>query len=127
MTKYEYRAIPCPERTLRARDLPDGTDPFGQTLTAAINDLAGDGWDYVRAETIDLKTRRLFGRRSETRSFLVFRRDLKPAAEPRPVIDLGRDAERVRARRVKSEDVVTFMRGSSRRGLPEPSMTDEAV
>lgn len=124
MTKYEYRAIPCPEKALSQRDLPRGADPFCETLAAAINDLAGDGWDYIRAETIEVRTRRLFRRRPEQRTFLVFRREAKPIIEPRPIVDLGRSVEKVRARRVKSDAVVEFVRSGGRRVTPNPANAD---
>lgn len=115
MTKFEFRAIPCPERALRQRDLPAGADAFCETLSAAINDLAGEGWDYVRAETIEVKTRRGFRTRKADRTFLVFRREIEPLFAARPATDVGRDVERVRARRVKSGAVVEFVRGGGRR------------
>lgn len=124
MTKYEYRAIPCPEKPLRRRDLPTGADPFCETLTAAINDLAGEGWDYIRAETIEVRTRRFLKSRKEERTFLVFRRESKPLIEPRPIIDLGRSAEKVRARRVKSEGAVEFVRSGGRRIAPLPANSE---
>lgn len=124
MTKYEYRAIPCPEKPLRQRDLPAGADPFCETLTAAINDLAGEGWDYIRAETIEVRTRRFLKSRKEERTFLVFRRESKPLIEPRPIIDLGRSAEKVRARRVKSEGAVEFVRSGGRRITPLPANSE---
>jgi|GEM_PF-3473860 len=124
MTKYEYRAIPCPEKALRQRDLPKDADPFCETLTAAINDLAGEGWDYIRAETIEVRTRRFLKSRKEERTFLVFRREAKPLVEPRPIIDLGRSAEKVRARQVKSEGAVEFVRSGGRRITPLPANSE---
>ena len=124
MTKHEYRAIPCPETASSQRDLPKGADPFCATLTAAINDLAGAGWDYIRAETIEVRTRRFFRSRSEHRTFLVFRREARPLIQPRPVVDLGRNAEKIRARRVKSEGAVEFVRAGGRRVTPAPANAD---
>jgi hypothetical protein len=124
MTKYEYRAIPCPGKALSRRDLPKGADPFCETLAAAINDLAGEGWDYIRAETIEVRTRRLLRRRTEERTFLVFRRETKPLIEPRPIVDFTRNVEKVRARRVKSDDAVAFVRSGGRRIRPQPANAD---
>ncbi|MDJ1009174.1 MAG: hypothetical protein QNJ13_15270 [Paracoccaceae bacterium] len=124
MTKYEYRALPCPEQAMRARDLPKDADPFCETLATAINELAREGWDYIRAETIEVKSRRFLRRRKDVRTFLVFRREARPLIDPRPIVDLGRDVEKVRARRVKSDAVVEFVRGGGRRVTPAPANAD---
>jgi len=124
MTRYEYRAIACPEKASARRDLPKGADPFCATLSAAINDLAGDGWDYIRAETIEVRTRRFFRSRGEHRTFLVFRREARPLIQPRPVVDLGRSMEKVRGRRVKSEGAVEFVRSGGRRITPMAANAD---
>lgn len=124
MTKYEFRAIPCPERALRSADIPAGADPFCETLAAAINDLAAEGWDYIRSETIEVKTRRFLRLRKQDRTFLVFRREARPLLENRPLLDPAGDIRKVRARRVKSEAVVEFVRGGGRRIQPDPANTE---
>lgn len=113
MTKYEFKAVACPDRA--RRDVAPGADAFCETLTAAINELAGDGWDYVRAETIEVRTRRFLRSRRETRTFLVFRREAVPLFVPRAAVDFGQSVAQVRARRVKSDEVVAFVRGGGRR------------
>jgi len=123
MTKYEFRAIPCPDRAVRMRDLPPGADAFGETLSLAINDLAVEGWDYIRSETIEVRRRRLFGSRRDQRTFLVFRREIRPLVQPLQ-IDAMREVRKVRARRVKSEDAVEFVRAGGRRITPNPANAD---
>ncbi len=118
MTKYEFRAVPCPQRAQRSTKLPKGADAFAETLNSAINDLAVEGWDYVRTDTVEVKTRRLLSRRKENRSFLVFRREIRPLIDPRPIMDLTRDTEKVRARRVKSQPLVQFVRSGGRKITP---------
>lgn len=115
MTKYEFRAVPCPQRAQRKPDMPKGLEGFCETLSGSINELAGEGWDYVRTEKIEVKERRLFRRKSAERTFLIFRREAKPLIDPRPVIDLAGDVERVRARRVKSKPLVEFVRAGGRK------------
>lgn len=117
MTKYEFRAVPCPQRAQRNRRLAKGTDAFSDTLTAAINELSVEGWDYIRTDTIEVKKSGLLSRAQE-RSFLVFRREVRPLIEPRPVSNLGQDVERVRARRVKSQPLVQFVRNGGRKITP---------
>lgn len=124
MTKYEFHAIPCPERAIRAADLPPGADPFCETLAAAINDLATDGWDYIRAETIEVTSRRFLRLRKRQRTFLVFRREARPLIEPRPVADPVFEMQKVHPRRVRSHDVVEFVRAGGRRITPSPANAD---
>lgn len=127
MTKYDYRAVPCPDRALRKRDLPKGADPFAETLTAAINELASEGWDYLRVEAVEIKTRRFLWTKTEERHFLVFRREARPLIEPRALSDLGGDIEKVRARRVKSEATVAFVRNGGRRIVPKAANENSAA
>lgn len=129
MTKYEFRAVPCPQRAQRSRNVTKGADAFSETLNTAINELAVEGWDYIRAETIDVTSRGLFKRRTEQRTFLVFRRELRPLIEPRPIMDLSRDVEKVKARRVRSQPLVQFVRDGGRRISPTevPANTDASA
>ncbi|MEO1196466.1 MAG: hypothetical protein AAFX45_09860 [Pseudomonadota bacterium] len=115
MTNYEFRAVPCPQRAQRHQNMPKGADAFSDTLTAAINDLAGAGWDYVRTDSATVKTRGFFRQRSEERTFLVFRREIRPLIAPRPVLDQGVEIQKVRARRVKARPAVEFVRSGGRR------------
>lgn len=115
MTKYEFRAVPCPQRAQRHQNMPKGADAFSETLTNAINELAGEGWDYIRTEAVTVKTRGFLRRRSEDRTFLVFRREIRALIEPRSGTSLGVDVEKVRARRVKARPAVEFVRSGGRR------------
>lgn len=125
MTKYEFRTVPCPQRAQRDRKVTKGSDPFSETLTSAINELSSEGWDYIRTESIDVQKAGLF-RRAEQRTFLVFRREIRPLVEPRQVSTLGHDLERVRTRRVKSQPLVQFVRNGGRKITPSepPANTD---
>lgn len=119
MTKYEFRAVPCPQRAQRHQNMPKGADAFSETLTDAINDLAGDGWDYVRTDAVTVQTRGLFRRRSESREFLVFRREARALIPARPSVgqstDVPSNVQKVRARRVKARPAVEFVRSGGRR------------
>ena len=99
--------------------MPKGADAFSETLTDAINELAGEGWDYVRTDAVTVQTRGLLRRRSETREFLVFRRETRPLIAPRPsvghMVDVQGDVQKVRARRVKARPAVEFVRSGGRR------------
>lgn len=122
MTKYEYRAIACPPPS--RRELSPGADPFDEALTAAINDLAEDGWSYLRADTIGVRVRRFLRSTTEQRCFLVFRREAEAAAEPRLAVELRRDAPAARVRRIRPAGKVEFIRSARRSILPTPANSD---
>jgi len=88
MSSYEYTVIPAPSRGEKARGARSGIERFAATLTDMLNDMARDGWDYVRAETLPAEERTgLTGRTTVYHNLLVFRRALAVAApqpEPRP-------------------------------------------
>ncbi|ARC37162.1 DUF4177 domain-containing protein [Paracoccus yeei] len=84
MSSYEYIAIPAPARGEKTRGAKTGIDRFAATLTDTLNRMAGDGWDYVRAETLPAEERSgLTSRTTVYHNLLVFRRSLA-AAQPMP-------------------------------------------
>lgn len=77
MPAYEYSVIPAPNRGEKARGAKTGADRFALALTATLNDMAADGWEYVRAETLPSEERAgLTGRATVYHNVLVFRRSL---------------------------------------------------
>lgn len=72
---YEYRVIPAPARGKRAKGARTPADRFSVALQDAINELAVDGWEYHRAETLPFEERSRLGRKSTGfHSVLIFRR-----------------------------------------------------
>jgi len=96
MSSYEYTVIPAPARGEKVRGAKSGIERFAATLTDVLNDMARDGWDYVRAETLPAEERSgLTSRTTVYHNLLIFRRALaapgrqqvaQPAAtaEPQP-------------------------------------------
>lgn len=85
--RYEYIAIPAPNRAEKAKDARTPAERYGLTLTAELNRMAQDGWDYVRAETLPSEERSgLTGRTTVYHNVLVFRRPLVVAVAPLPAI-----------------------------------------
>ncbi|MER5170503.1 MULTISPECIES: DUF4177 domain-containing protein [Thioclava] len=83
MQEYEYKVIPAPVRGERDRGMKTPEDRFANTLTATLNAMAVDGWDYLRAETLPAEERSgLRGKATVYHNMLVFRR-AKPAAAPK--------------------------------------------
>ena len=84
MSSYEYTVIPAPARGEKTKGAKTGIERFAATLAEVLNDMARDGWDYVRAETLPAEERSgLTGRSTVYHNLLVFRRALAPAkSEP---------------------------------------------
>lgn len=88
MSSYEYTVIPAPSRGEKAKGARSGIERFAATLSDALNDMARDGWEYVRAETLPAEERSgLTSRSTVYHNLLVFRRSLvaEPAIHGRPV------------------------------------------
>ena len=52
MTHYDYKVVPAPKRAKRVKGLHAPEELFAATLAEAINEVARQGWEYVRAETL---------------------------------------------------------------------------
>lgn len=73
--RYEYRVIPAPARGQKAKGLKTPEARFAHAVETVMNDLAGDGWEYLRADTLPSEERHgLTSTTTTFRSLLVFRR-----------------------------------------------------
>ncbi|KEO60530.1 hypothetical protein [Thioclava indica] len=82
MQHFEYKVIPAPSRGEKERGLKAGVDRFAHTLSGVMNDMAVQGWEYLRAETLPSEERTgLTGKTTVYHNLLVFRRamSLEPA------------------------------------------------
>lgn len=80
---YEYKAVPAPERTPRVRGLKTTGERFAHMLTETLNGLAGEGWEFLRAETLPCVERKgLMGSAASTQVVLIFRRELPRFVPP---------------------------------------------
>ncbi|WBU62873.1 DUF4177 domain-containing protein [Paracoccus aerodenitrificans] len=97
MQEYEYSAVPAPARSEKTKGSKTPADRYAVTLTEAINVMAAQGWEYLRAETLPSEERSgLTGRTTLFHNLLIFRRPVsagkrradapaaQPAAAPRP-------------------------------------------
>lgn len=79
MRSYEYTVIPAPARGEKTKGAKPGIERFAATLSEALNDMARDGWEYVRAEVLPAEERSgLTSRSTVYHNLLVFRRALMP-------------------------------------------------
>ena len=96
---FEYKVIPAPRRGEKARGARTVPERFAVALTHAMNTMARDGWEYLRADTLPCDERvGLTGTATHFQNMLVFRRALPQAAAARP--------EPVRAQPVTLSDLL---------------------
>ncbi len=82
MRKFEYKAVPAPNTGTKAKGVKTTEDRFALSVTDALNEMAEDGWEYVRAETLPCTERKgLTGSQQTYQNILIFRR-LEAAALP---------------------------------------------
>lgn len=75
MSQFEYSVIPAPSRGEKAKDAKTPTDRYSLALSAELNRMARDGWEYVRADVLPSEERSgLTGRSTVYHNLLVFRR-----------------------------------------------------
>lgn len=75
MQTYEYKVVAAPNRSAKVSGAKTAADRFAATLAQVMNELARDGWDYVRADTLPAEERSGFTKRTTVyHAVLVFRR-----------------------------------------------------
>ena len=75
MPRYEYKVVPAPSRGIKAKGLKTAEARFSHAIEALMNQMAGEGWEYQRAETLPSVERAgLASTTTEWRNVLVFRR-----------------------------------------------------
>lgn len=77
MPRYEFQVVPAPRRGEKARGARSAEERFALALTRLMNHMGGEGWDYVRADTLPCDERSgLRGVKTTYQNMLVFRRPL---------------------------------------------------
>lgn len=111
MVRFEYRAIPAPQRGTKAKGARTTEDRFALALTEALNEMAAEGWEYVRADTLPCDERKgLTGTQTTFQNLLIFRRPAahvsasdgagaRPVSEPAPMLTLDQAAPAPERRR----------------------------
>lgn len=100
MQRYEYKVIATPRKVKRVRKVKGPQARFAHLLTETMNELAVDGWEYLRAENLPIdESQGVFKGSIETyQSVMVFRRALAVAVPEvvAPVaVDVVEDVEDV--------------------------------
>ncbi len=87
MTIYEYKVVPAPKRGLKAKGLRNVQERFANALQTQMNELAAQGWDYQRTDTLPMEERQgLTGKSTSFQTMLVFRRAVRAQAEEAPAL-----------------------------------------
>ena len=76
MSHYDYKVVPAPKRAKKVKGVRAAEELFALTLTEAINEVARQGWEYVRAEHMPAEASRGWFRSALAgeQTVLVFRR-----------------------------------------------------
>lgn len=108
MQAYEYKVIPAPMKGEKERGLKTGAERFAHGLTLQMNEMAKDGWEYWRAETLPAEERAgLTSKVTVYHNLLVFRRPVNASAGAGklPVLELGASAAAApKDKEVRAED-----------------------
>jgi hypothetical protein len=85
MTRYEYKVLPAPKKGEKSKAAKTTPDRFALALTNMMNEMAADGWSYLRADTLPCDERAgLTGTKTVFQNMLIFRRAAHPQAAPPP-------------------------------------------
>ncbi|EPX81273.1 hypothetical protein thalar_00723 [Litoreibacter arenae DSM 19593] len=77
MQNYEYTAVPAPRKGKAPRKIKGNEAKFASIITDLMNEMAADGWDYQRAETLPCEERQgLTGKTVKYHTLLIFRREV---------------------------------------------------
>ena len=75
--RYEYKVVPAPRRGQRAKGVKGSEARFAHAMQSLMNELAAEGWEYLRADTLPSEERQgLRGRSTSWQNMLIFRRPL---------------------------------------------------
>ncbi|WP_415922155.1 DUF4177 domain-containing protein [Tateyamaria sp. SN6-1] len=92
MAGWEYKVVPAPTKGRKGKGVKGAEGRFAFALQSLMNDMAGEGWEFQRAETLpSIERAGLTGSTTEWRNMLVFRRavtapldDFEPELLPAP-------------------------------------------
>lgn len=79
---FEYEVVPAPTKPKRVPGLSKDNERVAHELAEIFNEMAEDGWEYIRADTINIdNVTGISGNIPVAHTLLVFRR---PLALPAP-------------------------------------------
>lgn len=79
MQMYEYLALPAPRKGSKVKGLKTPAERFAHAITEMMNDVATEGWEFWRSESLPSEERKGFrGTAVVENHLMIFRR---PSAE----------------------------------------------
>lgn len=79
MQMYEYLALPAPRKGSKVKGLKTPAERFAHAITELMNEVAAEGWEFWRTETLPSDERKGFrGSTVVENHLMIFRR---PSAE----------------------------------------------
>lgn len=114
--QLEYKLIPAPARADKARGVKPGAARLALTVEAVMNDMAREGWSYLRSDLLPSEERQGLSTRKTTKyhTFLVFQRPVTEEAlapeppltttAPAPVMDAEPEPEPIPETGPEAED-----------------------
>jgi hypothetical protein len=112
MSNYEYRVVAAPRKGKSGKGVKGGPAKFANAISGLMNNMAAEGWDYLRADTLPCEERQgLTSKTVKYHSMLVFRRAVaneaaldeeplalehhepEPEQEPEPQEDVPSEAD----------------------------------
>lgn len=89
MAEFEYKVVPAPRKAGRAKGVRGHDEKYAYTLGDMMNQMAADGWQYLRAESLPVDEKAgMMGKTTEKYlSLLVFQRQTdRPATAQEPMM-----------------------------------------
>lgn len=73
--EFDYKVIPAPKAGQKSPSARTPEDRFAYAMETLLRDMARDGWEYWRAETLPAQQRKgLWGKQNVWHDVLIFRR-----------------------------------------------------
>ena len=129
MTRYTYKVIPAPAKGRKAPGVKGAEARFAHGLEEAMNEMAAQGWEYLRADILPSEERQgLTSTNTVYRSVLVFRREAKrtgAAERPAPSLTARRGpAPEEELKFTRREPIAAVAADTA---APEPDVLDPEV
>jgi hypothetical protein len=116
MPRYEYKVVPAPTKGRRAKGVRGAEARFSHALESVMNDLAREGWEYQRTETLPSVERSgLTSTSTQWRNLMIF-----PRPHPEDVEDFAPELLPAPEEKVWEEDF-----GEDLEDAPEEEMVED--
>lgn len=126
MQEFEYKVIPAPREPKKAKGVKGVPGRFAHALTLAMNDLAAQGWEYMKSETLPMDMPKgLLGNKVEMfQTVMIFRREVEVM---QPDIEESMSAAVAAIPAMTAADVVPSQDDFTNQSLPEIDLGAETT